>query len=61
MNKNFYRVLLYSHEEGLGDTFFGEGHKPVNLYKDEAELKYIERMLTATQRFNVWIEAVLER
>ena len=46
LNKNFYRVLLYSHEEGLGNTFFGSEHKPVNLYKDEAELKHIERQLT---------------
>jgi len=35
INKNFYRVLLYSHEEGMGDKFFNM--EPVNLWhKDNA-------------------------
>ena len=33
LNKNFYRVLLYSFDEGYGDDFFGM--KPVNLYQHE--------------------------
>ena len=39
VNKNFYRVLLYSFEEGYGDNFFNM--KPVNLWhksnKDQLE------------------------
>jgi len=61
LNKNFYRVLLYSYGEGKGDTFFGADHKPCNLYKNKEELKYIERQLNTMQRFNVWMEAILER
>ena len=35
INKNFYRVLLYSYEEGMGDKFFNM--EPVNLWhKDNA-------------------------
>ena len=34
MNKNFYRILLYSDEEAKGENFFN-GIKPCNLYKNE--------------------------
>ena len=33
LNKNFYRVLLYSFEEGYGHDFFGM--EPKNLYHHE--------------------------
>ena len=59
LNKNFYRVLLYSFEQGYGDDFFGIN--PVNLYHHEQELEQITRYLTMMTRFNVWIDALLER
>ena len=59
LNKNFYRVLLYSYEAGKGDTFFG--CKPENLYTNSALAKQIESQLNKLTRFNVWCEAVLER
>ena len=37
LNKNFYRVLLYSFEAGYGDDFFGM--KPVNLWHHDNELE----------------------
>mmetsp|Transcript_31235 Transcript_31235/g.38593 ORF Transcript_31235/g.38593 Transcript_31235/m.38593 type:complete len:87 (+) Transcript_31235:1372-1632(+) len=59
LNKNFYRVLLYSFEEGYGDDFFGRA--PANLYQDEQALEEMKRYLAMMTRFNVWINAVLER
>jgi len=59
LNKNFYRVLLYSFLEGYGDEFFGA--EPTNLYQDEAALENIKRYLAMMTRFNVWVSAVLER
>lgn len=32
LNKNFYRVMLYSYAENKGETFFGDDLKPGNLY-----------------------------
>jgi len=59
LNKNFYRILLYSYEEGKGDTFFGS--KPTNLYHDEELAAKVESCLSKMTRFNVWCEAILER
>ena len=59
LNKNFYRVLLYSFEEGYGDQFFGM--EPTNLYQDEEALENIKRYLAMMTRFNVWVNAILER
>ena len=39
LNKNFYRVLLYSFEDGYGNDFFGV--EPKNLYHHEKELDQI--------------------
>jgi len=52
-------VLLYSYEEGKGDTFFG--CKPENLYQNEELAQRIESCLQKMTRFNVWCEAILER
>ena len=41
------------------EDFFGI--KPVNLYHHEQELEQIRRYLTMMTRFNVWIDALLER
>ena len=61
INKNFYRVLLYSYEEGMGDKFFNM--EPVNLWHkaNQTSLEKIQFYVQAMTRFNVWIEAVLER
>ena len=59
LNKNFYRVLLYSFEEGYGDQFFGA--EPKNLYQDEIALENIKCYLAMMTRFNVWVSALLER
>ena len=62
LNKNFYRVLLYSGLEGdVGNDFFGSEHPPCNLYRNEAELEYITKKLNNLLRFNVWCDAILAR
>jgi hypothetical protein len=42
LNKNFYRILLYSFEDEKGADFFS-GVKPCNLYHNEEALKKIEK------------------
>jgi hypothetical protein len=61
MNKNFYRVLLFSGQNDYCQDFFGDDHLPSNLYKNEKELKYISDKLNGLLRFNVWCDAVLTR
>lgn len=62
LNKNFYRVLLYSTEPSYGTDFFN-GVKPCNLWhKDNADsLLRIQNYIRSMLRFNVWIEGILER
>lgn len=59
INKNFYRVLLFAFDERHGGDFFGM--EPKNLYKDEKSLEQVTRYLQMMMRFNVWIDAELER
>jgi len=61
LNKNFYRVMLYSYAENKGETFFGEDLKPANLYQNEVMFKKLSHHLNALLRFNVWVEAIVER
>ena len=56
-NSNQYRILNYSHE-GLGAHFFG---KLTNLWSDANAVKRIEKACQNLQKFNVWIDAVVER
>ena len=56
-NANQYRILNYSHE-GLGANFLG---KPVNLWNDAAAAKKVEKAFANMQKFNVWVDAVVER
>lgn len=56
-NANQYRILNYSHE-GLGTQFFG---KATNLWSDTAAAKRIEKACVNLKKFNVWVDAVLER
>lgn len=56
-NANQYRILNYSHE-GLGANFFG---KASNLWSDAAAAKRVERSIANLQKFNVWVDAVVER
>lgn len=67
MNKNFYRLLLFS---GITDSddedksvagFFAGVPKPVNLYKNEEQLQIIEKHVRLMLRYNVWIDALIER
>lgn len=60
MNKNFYRILLYSFDENKGSEFFS-GMKPCNLYKNPEALQNIQRQVKIMTKFNVWIDAILER
>ena len=60
-NKNFYRILLYSTSEEKGENFFGLDLTPSNLYQDEKKFKKISQHLNTMLRFNVWVNAVLER
>lgn len=56
-NANQYRMLNYSHE-GLGANFFG---KATNLWTDAAAAKRVEKACANLQKFNVWVDAVVER
>jgi len=56
-NANQYRILNYSHE-GLGANFFG---KATNLWSDAAAAKRVEKACANLQKFNVWVDAVVER
>jgi hypothetical protein len=60
MNKNFYRILLYSDEEDKGTKFF-RGIEPCNLYKDEEKRKMMERYVKILTTFNVWVDAIVSR
>lgn len=71
MNKNFYRLLLFSgieessnEEEGLGLSGFFTGmpgNKPCNLYQNEEALQIVEKHIRLMLRYNVWIDALIER
>lgn len=56
-NANQYRILNYSHE-GLGANFFG---KASNLWSDAAAAKRVEKSFANLKKFNVWVDAVVER
>ena len=56
-NANQYRILNYSHE-GLGANFFG---KATNLHTDAAGLKRLEKTVANLMKFNVWVDAIVER
>lgn len=56
-NANQYRILNYSHE-GLGANFFG---KAANLHSDAAAAKRVEKAFANLKKFNVWVDAVVER
>lgn len=56
-NANQYRILNYSHE-GLGANFFG---KATNLWSDAAAAKRVEKACANLQKFNVWVDAVVEK
>ena len=62
-NKNFYRVLLYSHGPEYGQDFFKEPMTPCNLYakENEKKLEAFEKQLRNLVRFNVWCHTILER
>ncbi|CDW75388.1 alpha telomere binding protein [Stylonychia lemnae] len=60
MNKNFYRILLYSFDEDRGNDFFSNV-RPCNLYKNADALETIEKQIKAMTKFNVWIDAIIER
>lgn len=55
-NANVYRILNYSHE-GLGNNFFG---KVANLHTDNSARARFEKHAATLQRFNVWVDAVVE-
>ena len=56
-NANQYRILVYSHE-GLGANFFG---KASNLWSDAQALKRLEKVCSNLLKFNVWVDAVVEK
>lgn len=56
-NANQYRILNYSHE-GLGANFFG---KATNLWTDAAAAKRVEKTCANLAKFNVWVDAVVEK
>lgn len=56
-NANQYRILNYSHE-GLGANFFG---KASNLWSDAAAAKRVEKSFANLKKFNVWVDAIVER
>ena len=56
-NANQYRILNYSHE-GLGADFFG---KAANLHTDAAARGKFEKSCQNLLKFNVWVDAIVER
>jgi len=56
-NANQYRILNYSHE-GLGADFFG---KAANLHTDAAARGRFEKSCANLTKFNVWVDAIVER
>lgn len=63
MTKNFYRLILFSGVEDSEINFFTgmPGNKPCNLYQNEEALQVIEKHVRLMLRYNVWIEALIER
>lgn len=71
MTKNFYRLILFSGIQDDDDTsehggvsgfFTGvPGGKPCNLYQNEEALQVIEKHVRLMLRYNVWIDALIER
>ena len=63
LNKNFYRILLYSYDEPYGKDFFKQPVEPCNLYakSNEEKLTALKSQLNNMIRFNVWCDAILER
>lgn len=63
LNKNFYRILLYSYDAQYCPDFFKEPVEPCNLYsaKNADKLESLKQQLNNLQRFNVWCDAVVER
>ena len=59
LNKNFYRVMLYSGVDGAGRDFFG--HPPCNLYRNQTELENLTKTVARLQKFNIWVDAIVER
>lgn len=60
MNKNFYRILLYTYEDNKGMEFFNN-MPPCNLYKNPDALQTIENLTKRMIKFNIWIDAIIER
>ena len=56
-NANQYRILNYSHE-GLGADFFG---KAANMHSDAGARGKFEKNCANLLKFNVWVDAVVER
>ena len=56
-NTNQYKILNYSNE-GLGANFFG---KASNMWSDASALKKLEKQVATLKKFNVWVDAVVER
>ena len=54
---NQYKILNYS-QDGLGAAFFG---KASNLWSDAAAAKRVEKQMANLTKFNVWVDAVVER
>ena len=63
LNKNFYRILLYAHDDAYGKNFFEDPVKPCNLYSEENKevLDSLKSQIKNLTRFNVWCDAILER
>jgi hypothetical protein len=69
MNKNFYRIILFSgindddsDPNGVSNFFTGvPGNKPCNLYQNSEALSVIEKHIRLMLRYNVWIDALIER
>lgn len=53
--------MLYSYKDGMGDNFFGKDLPPCNLYRNEKAYERLSHHLNALLRFNVLVEAILER
>ena len=58
LQNNHFRILLYSHD-GLGAGFFGTNAD--NLHTNANARKRVEEVAATLTKFNVYVDAVVER
>jgi hypothetical protein len=61
VNKNLYKVIVYSGIKDYCLDFFGKDVKPCDLSKDEATFERVKKHFENLLGFNVWCDALLTK